>query len=1385
MNGLERQPDNVLKSPCERAKFSVRSWLFTVLLFSVLILFPLTAMASLNLAIAINPEPAAAGDYLNVALTVSNTNTHDDLTDVVLTLPYPDHLASLNNSLLSDSGFASYGSSVESGEIVTWNLDTLPAGTSKTVTLPPMIKADTPIGTIIEFTPSVSHSSGEETTAARSVTVVSNRVLELVAAADAEPVQPGGEFRYTLTYGHTATSAVAPEIVMEFPLPDGVSFVSATNGGILDENTIKWDLGTLDPGQTGRSQVTLTVDGSTALGSLLQTQAVINSTSQPDMIARADTVTRVEEVPPLLLSLEILPEPAEAGEYLDVVLTVSNPSELDQSNVMLRFRYPEHLASLENSRLSDSGYASYGYSVEFGEFVTWNLGTLPAGSSTTVTLPPMIGADTPAGTLIEIAPWVYNDSKTMGRLSRCISVENNRVLELVVAADAEPVQPGDPFRYTLTYGHTATSTIAPDTVLELPLPDGVSFVSATNGGVLVDDIVQWDLGTQAPGQIGRAQVTVVVDESTPLGSPLQTQAVFYSTTQPDILARADTVTGVAEANPLLLAMEVLPEPAGEGEYLDMAITVSNSSLFDRSEVVLQFRYPEHLASLNNTRLSDSGYASYGYSVEFGEFVTWNLGTLPAGTSKTVTLPPMIEADTPAGTLIKIAPCVYDSSEQLSRISRCISVENNRVLELVATADAESVPPGEEFKYTLTYGHTATSAVASDMKMELPLPNGVSFVSATGGGTLADDVVQWDIGTLYPGQIGRVQLTVAVDASMALGGLLQAQAVLRSTSQPDIISRADTVTQVEAETALLLSFAVRSEPVEAGEYLDVALTVGNTSLFDRSDVVVQFRYPEHLASLDNTRLSDSGYASYGYSVEFGEFVTWNIGTLLAGSTKTVTLPPRVTTGTPAGELIKFTPEVSDSSGSKMTINRCIAVENERVFDLALNTGMDVISPGELLTYTLSYGHRATSVSNLDTILELPLPDDVSFVSASGGGTLDSGTVQWPLGTLEPGQVDSRQVTVAVDPAKGFGSLLDAQAVLRSVSQLDKVVRTEVTTKIEENIPLLLATEVTPDPTEAGEQLDARLTVTNTSLFDRSDVILKLRYPLYLDSLSNNLVSDDGYASYGYSVEFGEFVTWDLGTLLAGSEKTVTLPPTVASATIDGTIIDFDAVVSDATALSRVEHAVRVGQLASDTDSHVLTVEVIGDGSVADSSAGISCPGDCSQSFSSGTQVTLTATPNSGMAFKEWSGDCSGTATTCVLTMSEDRQVTATFVEQEAEPRYLVLSDDTPVTLVSSSDNIVYGSQGANAVVLESGAVAGLKNFPGSNTITILSDSSLFTVFRSGATVTFTGTDGTVLKMPATTTAQSIIFNDQTVALKTVSGTVMLGNQVIMNERAAIE
>ncbi len=106
-------------------------------------------------------------------------------------------------------------------------------------------------------------------------------------------------------------------------------------------------------------------------------------------------------------------------------------------------------------------------------------------------------------------------------------------------------------------------------------------------------------------------------------------------------------------------------------------------------------------------------------------------------------------------------------------------------------------------------------------------------------------------------------------------------------------------------------------------------------------------------------------------------------------------------------------------------------------------------------------------------------------------------------------------------------------------------------------------------------------------------------------------------------------------------------------------------------------------------------------------------------------------------------------------------------------------DTTSNIQSGSFVHIYGCAGINKVTLESGAGAKLINFPGNNVITIKSDASAFTVARLGATVTLqNSTDGTLLIIPATKTAQTIIFNDnKSFDLVVLGSSVLLGSQVV--------
>ena len=75
-------------------------------------------------------------------------------------------------------------------------------------------------------------------------------------------------------------------------------------------------------------------------------------------------------------------------------------------------------------------------------------------------------------------------------------------------------------------------------------------------------------------------------------------------------------------------------------------------------------------------------------------------------------------------------------------------------------------------------------------------------------------------------------------------------------------------------------------------------------------------------------------------------------------------------------------------------------------------------------------------------------------------------------------------------------------------------------------------------------------------------------------------------------------------------------------------------------------------------YTLNVSVAGNGTVTSSPAGINCPSACTNNYSSGTPVMLTATPTGGATFNGWGGACSGNGS-CLLTMNSIEGVTAMF------------------------------------------------------------------------------------------------------------------------------
>src|SRR5580704_7047285 len=69
---------------------------------------------------------------------------------------------------------------------------------------------------------------------------------------------------------------------------------------------------------------------------------------------------------------------------------------------------------------------------------------------------------------------------------------------------------------------------------------------------------------------------------------------------------------------------------------------------------------------------------------------------------------------------------------------------------------------------------------------------------------------------------------------------------------------------------------------------------------------------------------------------------------------------------------------------------------------------------------------------------------------------------------------------------------------------------------------------------------------------------------------------------------------------------------------------------------------------------------GQGTVTSNPSGINCGPTCSAGFKSGTRVVLTETPGTNSTFTGWSGGgCSGTSSSCTVTLTANTQVSASF------------------------------------------------------------------------------------------------------------------------------
>jgi len=131
---------------------------------------------------------------------------------------------------------------------------------------------------------------------------------------------------------------------------------------------------------------------------------------------------------------------------------------------------------------------------------------------------------------------------------------------------------------------------------------------------------------------------------------------------------------------------------------------------------------------------------------------------------------------------------------------------------------------------------------------------------------------------------------------------------------------------------------------------------------------------------------------------------------------------------------------------------------------------------------------------------------------------------------------------------------------------------------------------------------------------------------------------------------------------------------------------------------------------------VSTTVTGSGSVTSSPPGVNCASSggaaCFADFPIGSYVTLTAAPSGGASFSGWGGACSGTSTTCSLTIGSISEVSAGFS--------IASTDPVQVEVESGDGCVVSNPAGIN--VCRPGIDVQTANFTSGSVITLTATAS---------------------------------------------------------------
>lgn len=821
--------------------------------------------------------------------------------------------------------------------------------------------------------------------------------------------------------------------------------------------------------------------------------------------------------------------PYFAGKPVTYTIIARNNSSDPATGVTITDLLPAGL--IFNSASATTGTYTSGSGI-------WNIGTIPANSSVTLTLtatPTAAGSITTTAT--KSAQTEPDEVTTNNTASNTITVAAAADIAVTNTVVAGPYYNGVNTAFTVTARNNGANNATGLTIKDL-LPAGLQFVSATPSvGTFNSTTGIWTIGNLANSL--SATLNLVVKPITT--GILQTTASVEQVNEFDNNSANNTATQsitVNAAAELEITNKLVAGGQFRGQETTYEVIVKNNGPDNATGVIVTDKLPADLTFIAATAPAGTTYDS--------ATGVWTIGNLANGASTKLTLvarPVTTNAHTTTASITSSGQ--YDPVSANNTASNTIYPSPSADIQVTNSIAAGPHYNGVNTTLTIQAKNNGPSN-ATGLSLNGQLPAGFTYVSHTlSTGVMSADGT-WTIGNLAANATATVTIVVKPNTTGSIS--MTASKATLNENDPNLTNDQATVTINALPAAdIAVTNTISAGPYQVNSDVTYTVTAFNRGPNAATGVVITGKLPAGLT------FKSASPTSGTYNNLTGE---WTIGGLAVGASSTLTLVATpITTNTLTTRAYVSAAGVHDAIVSNNSASNSIKPGAQPVADInILNTAAAGPYYNKVqTTFTVTAENIGPDAAS-DVVVSYTLPAGLTLVNAVPEvGSYADGI--WNIGSIAAGTTTT--LTLVVEPTVIGNLTTTATKTGQSVNEIDNVPANDtdsVTITVLENADVQVKLQVTQGPHYVGDYPVFKAIVTNNGPNTANNLVIFDGRPGAFD-ISTLIVSP---SSGTYDRLSGN---WTIPSLASGASAEITLT---------GKLIRSGAITLSVSKTSQTEH-----------------------------------------------------------------------------------------------------------------------------------------------------------------------------------------------------------------------